>query len=110
MLKDVFETHYQQLVRAWSLHHEARRRGAPVDELAASRIRLDRLRDRTNAVRRAFAPDRREVESILHTTFCERLGQMVFLFAADAQWSHTGPHFICACGDPVDGQGDPVAV
>ena len=110
VLKQIFETHYRQLVVAWTEHQEVKRRGAPLEELWASRLRLERQRDRTNAVRRAFAPDRREIESVLHTTYCDRLGDTVFLFTADAQWGPGGPHFLCACGDAVDGQEDPVAV
>ena len=110
MLKDDFETHYRELVAAWSDHQAIRRTGAPLEELWASRLRLERQRDRTNAVRRSFAPDRREIESVLHTTYCDRLGETVFLFAADARWGPGGPRFWCACGDPLDGQGDPVAV
>ncbi len=110
VLRDVFETHYRQLVDAWTHHEEVRRRGVPLHELAASRFRLERLRDLTNSVRRAFAPDGREVESVLRATYCDRLGETVFLFAADARWSSAGPDFVCACGDPVDGGEELIAV
>lgn len=87
-------------------HHEMRRGGVPISELAASRCTLDSVRDATNAVRRAFAPDDRELESVLVTTFCDRLDETVFLYSADAEWSGAEPRFTCPCGDPMDGDGE----
>jgi hypothetical protein len=108
MLRDVFEARYRELVAAWIQHHQARRRGVPLEQLAASRLHLDRMRDLANTARRAFAPDGRELESVLQTTFCDRLGETVFLFAADAVWADGGPRFTCVCGDPLDGRGEVV--
>ena len=110
MLRDVFEESYDQLVAAWSHHQQLRRKRAHLEELAASRLRLDALRDITNATRRAFAPDTRETESILKTVFCDRLDETVFLYTADASWLGGDPRFTCACGDPIDGEGDRILV
>ena len=106
MLRDRFDTHYRDLVRAWIRHQELRRRRVPLSELAASRRTLDNVRDEANTVRRAFAPDDRELESVLVTTYCDRLDETVFLYSADAEWSGVVPRFTCPCGDPVDGDGE----
>ena len=110
MLRDVFEERYDQLVAAWSNHQRLRRERAHLEELAASRQRLDALRDMTNATRRAFAPDARETQSILKTIFCDRLEETVFLYMADASWGTGDPRFVCACGDPIDGEGERILV
>jgi hypothetical protein len=110
VLRDVFEARYRELVAAWVRHHDLRRGPAPLPELAASRRRLDLLRDAVNTTRRAFAPDRAEIESVLLTAYCDRYGETVFLYAADAAWGPAGPRFRCVCGDPIDGEGDRIAV
>ncbi|MFQ5554396.1 MAG: hypothetical protein ACE5GC_03355 [Acidimicrobiia bacterium] len=110
MLRDRFEARYSELVTAWMRHHDLRRRGAALPVLAESRLTLDRLRDVTNALRRAHAPEPGEMEDALVTTYCDRLGETVFLFSADAEWHATGPRFLCVCGNPIDGEGDRVKV
>lgn len=106
----MFDERYDELVSAWNYHRDLRRRKAPLIELAASRRRLDRLRNDTNKVRRAHAPEPSELESSLLTTYCDRLGEMVFLFMADADWRGEQPQFTCVCGDPLDGPGSMVTV
>ena len=110
MLRERFEAQYTQLVIVWMRHQDLRREGAAIPLLAESRVNLDRLRDATNALRRAHAPEPTEAEDALVTTYCDRLGETVFLFAADAEWHPAGPRFLCVCGDPIDGEGDRVAV
>ena len=110
MLRTQFDAQYEELVATWSRHQDLRKRHVPIARLAESRRRLEFLRDITNATRHAFAPDRRELESVLVTTYCHRLDEMVFLYTADAEWTRSGPRFICACGDPIDGEGDRVLV
>lgn len=105
MLKELFALRYADLVRAWLSHQDLRSRRVPVAELADSRLRLDRLRDETNALRRAHAPEPHEAEDALLTTYCDRFAETVFLFTADADWSSGVPRFRCVCGDPVDGEG-----
>ena len=110
VLHKLFDASYDELVTAWVRHLDLRKRRTPIAELAESRMALDRLRDATNALRRAHAPEPIEVQDALVTTFCDRLGQTVFLFSADADWSKGAPRFRCACGDPIDGEGDRVLV
>ena len=110
MLRTQFDAQYEELVATWSRHQDLRKRHVPIARLAESRRRLEFLRDITNATRHAFALDRRELESVLVTTYCHRLDEMVFLYTADAEWTRSGPRFICACGDPIDGEGDRVLV
>ncbi len=110
VLRKLFDASYDELVAAWVRHLDLRKRRTSIAELAMSRVALDRLRDSTNALRRAYAPEPTEVQDALVTTFCERLGETIFLFTADADWSMGGPRFRCACGDPIDGEGDRVLV
>jgi hypothetical protein len=37
-------THFKELLEAWNRHEDLRRNGAAVNDLAASRFALDRLR------------------------------------------------------------------
>ncbi len=110
MLRDLFALRYADLVHAWLSHQELRGRRVPVAELAESRLRLDRLRDETNALRRAHAPEATEAEDALLTTYCDRFGETVYLFTADADWSSGVARFRCVCGDPVGGDGVRVRV
>jgi hypothetical protein len=50
-LGTAFETNYHQLAAAWLRHDDLHRRGASIDELFASRQRLDALRRAVAAAR-----------------------------------------------------------
>lgn len=103
MLRDRFEDHYRRLIAAWERHQSLRNGSADLPALARSRFELDRLRNATNTIRRAYAPDRIERTDAAHTLFCERLEETVFLFASDAEWTAAGPRYRCVCGTAIDG-------
>lgn len=72
-----------------------------VPQLAESRRRLDELRHEANEIRRAFAPEPKELESVLMTTFCGTYDETVFLFQNDAEWAGGRPRFRCICGTVI---------
>jgi hypothetical protein len=103
MLRGIFLDRFDELLAAWRSHHRLRATGtASVAQLAESRLRLDDLRDKANEIRRAFAPEPRELESVLMTTFCASFGETVFLFQNDVDWSGARPRFRCLCGSVID--------
>ena len=104
MLRGIFRDRFEDLLAAWHRHQQLRAAGtASVAELAESRFHLDQLRDRANRTRRAFAPEPRELQSVLLTTFCSTFDETVFLFHTDADWSASEPRFRCACGSTIEG-------
>lgn len=108
MLRSIFLERFEELLDAWRRHKQLQRAGTvSVAQLAESRLRLDELRDRANRTRRAFAPEPRELESVLLTTFCATFDETVFLFHTDADWSGAHPRFRCVCGTRIDGVAHP---
>ena len=103
MLRDRFLDRFDDLLAAWRRHDEIKRRGAIVSELAGSRMFLDDLRREVNDIRRSFAPEPAELESVLLTTYCPSYQETVFLYTTDADWVVGEPRFACACGQLIDG-------
>jgi len=99
MLRGVFLDRFDDLLAAWRDHARLRAaEGVTVRDLASSRHRLDQLRQETNRIRRSFAPEPKELESVLLTTFCSTFDETIFLFQSDADWSGDRPRFRCVCG------------
>jgi hypothetical protein len=108
MLRGLFLDRFDDLLAAWRNHDRLRVAAtASVQELAESRRRLDDLRHEANTIRRAFAPEPKELESVLMTTFCATLDETVFLFQNDAEWSSGPARFRCACGSMIDEVANP---
>ena len=102
MLQGLFLERFADLLAAWRQHDELR--GSPTTslvQLADSREHLDELRNEVNEIRRAFAPEPSELESVLVTTYCDVYSETVFLYARNATWSDGATEFHCACGQPV---------
>lgn len=102
MLRGLFLDKFDNLLAAWRHHDGLRKSSSPLEQLAESRLRLDRLREEVNRLRRSFAPDPKEFESVLLTTFCDSYEETVFLYQNDAEWVEDRPRFRCRCGLVVD--------
>ena len=105
MLWDRFERAFWDLIEAWEKHDEARSRGSAVDVLAESRRRLERARADVTEIRRALAPEARELEDVALVTVCDLLGDTVFLYHADADRTEETLKYRCPCGTAVDAAG-----
>jgi hypothetical protein len=104
MLRGLFLDRFDDLLAAWRNHQRLRATDTvTVKQLADSRLRLDRLRDQANQIRRSYAPEARELESVLLAAFCATFDETVFLFQRDAEWSDGHQRFRCVCGSLVDG-------
>ncbi len=103
MLRGLFLDQFDDLLTAWRSHDRLRSAvDVPLQQLAASRDRLDHLRNKANETRRAFAPESRELEAVLLTTFCGTYDETVFLYQNDAAWKAGPPRFRCVCGSTID--------
>jgi hypothetical protein len=103
MLRGLFLDQFDDLLTAWRSHDRLRSAsGVPLQQLAESRDRLDDVRNKANETRRAFAPESRELESVLLTAFCGTYDETVFLYQNDAEWTDGPPRFRCVCGSMID--------
>ena len=102
MLRGLFADGFDDLLAAWREHDRLRGEAdTPLLTLANSRLRLDDLRQSVNALRRSYAPEPGELESVLITTFCSAFEDIVFLYQSDADWSSGAARYRCACGQLV---------
>ena len=102
MLRGLFADRFDDLLAAWREHDRLRREAdTPLLTLANSRQRLDDLRQTANALRRSYAPEPGELESVLVTAFCSTFEETVFLYQNDADWSQGAARFRCVCGQLV---------
>ena len=75
-----FEDRFRTLVTAWEKHHQMRLRGAEIQDLAASRHRLDTARRAITELRMAFAPEPNEQQLARGTAYCDTLEIVVYLY------------------------------
>ena len=97
MLHMAVEGAFDDLLASWRAHEHNQAREVSVIELAASRDRLDRARNRMHALRTAIYPEATERESIVESVWCESLDVVVHLRWIDRHPVKPG-NFICACG------------
>ena len=97
MLHPLLEGAFDDLLAARNPYDEAKSGGAPVEVLAAARDRLESVRSRMSALRRALHPEEAEVGEAVFATHCRRLDASVAVYRNDISVDS----FRCACGDWV---------
>ncbi len=102
MLSQALQARLDDLLAAWRYHDDLRKTRTSIARLASSRSRLDRVRNEIHRLRRGLHPEPGEVEDALASTYCESLGETVFLFAADVDWQVSAERFRCLCGQLVN--------
>lgn len=97
MLHPLLEDAFADLLEARDPYDEAKFGEAPVEVLAAARDRLESVRRRMMALRRALHPEDAEVAEALFVTHCFRLDASVVVYRNDVSVDS----FCCPCGDWV---------
>ena len=104
MLHYSVELAFDDLLCNWRAHEVLNSKSSvPLRERAASRIRLDKSRERMHQLRLAIHPEPDEAESALERVWCDALETVVHL-----RWVHRHPtrpgNFTCPCGEliPID--------
>ena len=103
MLHLAVETAFDDLLASWRAHKHNQEVEVAVTELAASRDRLDKARNRMHQLRTAIYPEEIELESIIESVWCESLDVVVHLRWVDRDPVRPGC-LACACGElvPID--------
>ena len=101
MLASRFNSAFEELLTLWRRHDDLRQTEAAPRLLADSRVELERARDVVSRVRRAWAPEARELEEVAFVTYCDTLESTVLIHHRDADRSGPTPRWLCVCGRQV---------
>lgn len=99
MLHPVVEDAVESLLMAWRHFDDLSRRNTPHRVRMEARYQLDRLRSRTNRLRRGLHPEPRELDEVALTATCDSLTAPVFIMHRD--FLPDGSTYECACGSLV---------
>lgn len=107
MLHLVVEAAFDELLACWRAHeHRRTSRSTTLEQLAASRVALDRARDRMHLFRVTLYPSDDEAQGVAQSVWCETLDAVVHLRWLDRHPTRPG-YLVCPCAElvPIDWHG-----